>query len=110
MFVDSCGKSPQSVCEKWISIPSNIFELTSTTIQLMINGTQITGYLAVKNLSRPNYMGIGIINKRQNAAIKGSENASKGLNRASIILAAITVGIQVGEGIYIDINRGYTTD
>ena len=106
-YYDSNGHSP--VIANWFSA-SNIFDLTATLGQLMIGGAVIGGQYAVLNAVRPNNIGIGIWNKMRNSAIKGFEADVKKLNKASTILAVLTVAVQVGEGIYTDINRGYSTD
>jgi hypothetical protein len=106
-YYDSNGHSP--VIANWFSA-SNIFDLTATLGQLMIGGAVISGQYAVLNAVRPNNIGIGIWNKMRNSAIKGFEADVKKLNKASTILAVLTVAVQVGEGIYTDINRGYSTD
>ena len=106
-MLDSNGHSPVSI--KWFNL-GNTFDLTATLAQLIVGGAAIGGQYAVLNAVRPSNIGIGLWNKQRAAAIAGFGDDVAKLNKASNILAAITVAVQVGEGIYTDINRGYSTD
>ena len=76
-------------------------------MQLIITGVGVSGYLAVVNAVRPNNIAIGIWNLQRTTTINSFKVDVKSLEKASNILVAITLAIQVGEGIYNDINRGY---
>ncbi|MGM9971495.1 MAG: RHS repeat-associated core domain-containing protein [Anaeroplasmataceae bacterium] len=104
---DSNGHKPISI--KWFNLV-NTFDLTATLAQLIVGGAAIGGQYAVVNALRPNNIGIGLWNKQRAAAIAGFGDDVAKLNKVSNVLAAITVAVQVGEGIYSDINRGYSTD
>ena len=104
MYKDNSGHYPE-----WATF-SNLFEGTSTALQLMLNGAYIGGYFSVVNAVRPNNIGIGIWNKQRTAAINSFADDVKAVNKFGNIMAAITVAIQVGEGAFNDYNRGYSTD
>ena len=106
-MVDSNGHKPISI--KWFNL-GNTFDLTATLAQLIVGGAAIGGEYAVVHAIRPNNIGIGLWNKQRAAAIAGFGDDVAKLNKVSNVLAAITVAVQVGEGIYTDINRGYSTD
>lgn len=107
MFLDSGGCSPDPI--GWFT-PSNTFELTATVAQLIFGAAGVSGYLHVAKAIRPNNIGKGIWNIRRAAAIDSFKGDITKLNKASNILAGITVAIQVGEGLFTDINRGYSAD
>lgn len=107
MYLDSDGN--RAVLNNWAT-PANIFELIATLGQLLIGGAAISGYLSVARTVRSNNIGIGIWNKQRAAAIDSFQGDVNKLNKASKILGIITVAIQVGEGIFTDINRGYSVD
>lgn len=104
MYKDNSGHYPE-----WATF-SNLFEGTSTALQLMLNGAYIGGYFSVVNAVRPNNIGIGTWNKQRTAAINSFKDDGKAFNKFGNIMAAITVAIQVGEGAFNDYNRGYSTD
>jgi len=106
-YYDMNGNKPISV--KWFTF-ANVFGLISILGQLTIAGALISGQYAVVNLVRPNYMGIGYWEKLRKTAIDGFADDVAKFNKVSKVLAVLTVAIQVGEGVYTDINRGYSTD
>lgn len=55
-------------------------------------------------------MGIGYWEKLRKTAIDGFADDVAKFNKVSKVLAVLTVAIQVGDGVYTDINRGYSTD
>lgn len=104
MYKDNSGHYPE-----WATF-SNLFEDTSTALQLMLNGAYIGGYFSVVTAVRPNNIGIGIWNKQRTAAINSFANDVKAFDKFGKIMAGITVAIQVGEGVFNDYNRGYSLD
>ena len=104
MYKDSSGHYPE--CATF----SNLFEGTSTALQLMLNGACIGGYFSVVNAVRPNNIGIGILSKQRTAVINSFADDVKALKKLGDIMAVIAVAIQVGEGAFNDYNRGYSTD
>jgi len=104
MYKDSSGYYPE-----WATF-SNLYEGTSTALQLMLNGAYISGYFSVINAVRPNNIGIGLWSKQQAAAISSFADDVKAFNKFGNLMASIAVGIQVGEGIFNDYNRGYNLD
>ena len=104
MYKDSSGHYPE--CATF----SNLFEGTSTALQLMLNGACIGGYFSVVNAVRPNNIGIGILSKQRTAVINSFADDVKAFKKFCDIMAAITVAIQVVEGALNDYNRGYSTD
>ena len=101
-YSDPSGHLPQ-----WATF-SNLFEGTSTALQLMLNGAYIGGYFSVVNAVRPK--NIGIWNKQRAAAINSFADDAKAFDKFGKIMAGITVAIQVGEEVFNDYNRGYSTD
>ena len=104
MYKDNSGHYPE-----WATF-SNLFEGTSTALQLMLNGAYIGGYFSVVNAVRPNNIGIGIWNKQRTAAINSFSDDVKAFDKFGKIMSGITVAIQVGEGVFNDYNRGYSLD
>ena len=104
MYKDNSGHYPE-----WATF-SNIFEGTSSVLQLMLNGAYIGGYFSVVNAVRPNNIGIGIWNKQRIAAINSFADYVKAFDKFGKIMAGITVAIQVGEGVFNDYDRGYSLD
>lgn len=108
MYSDGDGHYSKPV--DWLNIP-NAFGLTSAIGQLLINGAYIGSYFRIANAVRPANIGVGIWNKGRSAALKsfGDIDAPK-FQKASNILGAITVGVQVLAAGISDYNRGYSTD
>ena len=104
MYKDNSGHYPEQANF------SNLFEDTSTALQLMLNGAYIGGYFSVINAVRPNNIGIGILNKPRTAAINSFADDVKAFDKFGKIMAGITVAIQVGEGVFNDYNRGQSLD
>ena len=103
MAIDPSGHMP-----KWLQNPSDLFETLATSLQLMFNGVYISSYYKVFKAIRPNNIGVGIWEKQRAGEIKSFDIDAKIFNKIGDVVSVITLVIQVVEGIYSDINRGYS--
>ncbi len=108
-----CANNPVMAVDpmgcKEVSI-SNIIDFVSFMFQFAIGlGLGIVGW-AVKTGIRPNNFGVRTYAKYQSQQIAGLTKFSNLVSKISTAIAIITVLVTVGEGIYNDVNRGYTPD
>jgi len=72
-------------------------------------GLAIVGYTNYYG-ARPANIGIGTFSKQTSAAMSKISKACTVINKLSTAIGIFATVLAVGEGIYTDINRGYSTD
>ncbi len=104
MYVDPSGHYTE------YSIINDIYQHTTSILQLLVNGVYVGSYFSVVNAVRPNNIGLGIWNKQRAATISSFADDAKVLNKVGNVFAAIGVGVQVFVDVLTDLERGYSTD